>query len=284
MSKEELQPKPDGQTPGAESSRIEGADGKPAEHLGDDTENFYQGSEPFFSFFTQAQIDLGTVRLTLEDRVVQPTSDLASQMESSRRSFLHSGDLISVMQDVMRIKSQFEQRTQSWERDAQNRGSDKRGQSGATIQRMKTEISRVRGKILITNRTLMKLEVKLHQMAGEAEDEAKRAAELEVAEAEDTTVALSENAEVTHDHSRKARVATEDDPKQPATSDPNLNRLLLQRLIDKLFGDGLPLNRQNANRAVPDDDQQREQAIDLGLPIVLVMNWTTIPPTQDDAN
>lgn len=134
------------------------------------TENVYTGSEPFFSFFTQSQVILSTLRLTLDARVVVQTSDLSSQMESARRGFQHSGNLIVVVQDVGRIAAQFKQRAQQWEREIQNREQNKSGMSGALIQRLKAEATQVRGRILGIDRALIKLEVMLHQMAGEAKD------------------------------------------------------------------------------------------------------------------
>ncbi len=138
--------------------------------LKEGTENFYTGSEPFFSFFTQPQVILSTLRLTLDARVVVQTSDLSSQMESARRGFQHSGNLIVVVQDVGRIAAQFKQRAQQWEREIQNREQNKSGMSGALIQRLKAEATQVRGRIQGIDRALIKLEVMLHQMAGEAKD------------------------------------------------------------------------------------------------------------------
>ena len=138
--------------------------------LREGTENFYTGSEPFFSFFTQAQVILSTIRLTLEHRVIVPTSDLSSQMEGARRGFQHSGNLIVVVQDVGRIAAQFKQRAQQWEREIQNREQNKSSMSGALIQRLKAEATQVRSRIQGIDRALIKLEVMLHQMAGEAKD------------------------------------------------------------------------------------------------------------------
>ena len=135
------------------------------------TGNYYKGFEPFFSFFTQAQIILNTLRLTLEYRVVVPTAELGAQLESARRNFQHSGNLIVVMQDVARITAQFHQRVQLWQREVQNRERDKHGMNGALIQRLKAEAAQIRGRIHAIDRALIKLEVKLHQMAGEAQGE-----------------------------------------------------------------------------------------------------------------
>ncbi len=135
------------------------------------TENFYSGSEPFFAFFTQTQVILNTLRLTLDNQVVVSTSDLGSKMESARRSFQHSGNLVMVIQDVSRIAAMFRQRVQSWEREVQNRERNKHGMNGTLIQRIKAEIAHVRSRIHGIDRAVIKLEVKLHQMAGEAMDE-----------------------------------------------------------------------------------------------------------------
>ena len=144
------------------------------------TENFYNGSEPFFAFFTQAQVILSTLRLTLENQVIVPTNDLSAQMESARRSFRHSGNMIVVVQDVSRIASQFRHRVQAWEREVQNREQDKRGMNGTLIQRIKAEVAHVRSRIHGIDRALIKLEVKLHQMAGEAKDENRRVDRSEI--------------------------------------------------------------------------------------------------------
>jgi hypothetical protein len=140
--------------------------------LGEGTENYYTGSEPFFSFFTQAQVILGTLRLTVDSSVVVQSADLSSQMESARRGFQHSGDLVMAIQDVGRISAQFKNRVQSWERYVQERQNNKRQMNGALIQRIKAEAALIRGRVHAIDRALIKLEVTLHQMAGEAEAEA----------------------------------------------------------------------------------------------------------------
>ncbi len=137
----------------------------------DGIENFYTGSEPFFAFFTQAQILLSSVRLTLESRVVAPTSDLASQMEVARRGFQRNGNLQAALQDTARIAGQFRQRVQTWEREFQNCTIDKRGLSGSVIQRIKSEAALVRGNVRSIERALVKLEVALQQMVGESAEE-----------------------------------------------------------------------------------------------------------------
>jgi hypothetical protein len=140
--------------------------------LPEGTENYYDGSEPFFSFFTQAQVALSTLRLNYDGRNIVPTADLSSQMEGARRSFQHSGSLTYAIQDVNRIAAQFNKRVSIWERECQTLGRNKRALSGALIQRIKAEAAHIRGKVQVIERSLVKLEVTLNQMAGEAEGQA----------------------------------------------------------------------------------------------------------------
>jgi hypothetical protein len=146
-------------------------DPAPARHelrsLGEGTENFYHGSEPFFTFFTQPQILLSTLRLTIQNQVIVPTIDLGSQMETCRRNFQHTGDLQVAMQDVVRLTDLFGRRVQNWEREVLGITHDKRGMSGTLIQRLKSEAAQIRVRIQSIDRALVKLGVTLHQMAGE---------------------------------------------------------------------------------------------------------------------
>jgi hypothetical protein len=135
------------------------------------TENVYTGAEPFFTYFTQPQVILSTLRLNLDGRLVAQTTDLAAQMENARRGFQHAGNLSVAVQDVGRITAQFRQRVQCWDREVQNFERDKRGRNGQHIQRIKAECAHVRSRIQAADRALVKLEVKLHQMVGEAKGE-----------------------------------------------------------------------------------------------------------------
>lgn len=143
--------------------------------VGEGTENFYSGSEPFFTFFTQPQILLGTIRLTVDQRLVVPVTDLSAQMEAARRGFQHSGETTTAVQDITRISAQFRSRIQAWERELQNLQSDKRKLSGSLIHRIKAEAALIRGRIAAIDRAMVKLEVTLQQMAGEARGDQDRA-------------------------------------------------------------------------------------------------------------
>lgn len=147
------------------------ASGPSSPPLGEGTENFYTGSEPFFTYFTQAQVLLSTLRLTLDGRLIVSTSDLGALMEATRRGFLHTGNLLIATQDSGRISSLLSVRVKAWEREVQSYGREKRQMSGAQIQRLKAEATLIRGKILAIERAMVKLEVLLHQMTGEARKE-----------------------------------------------------------------------------------------------------------------
>lgn len=138
-------------------------------------DSVYSGTEPFFSFFSQAQVGLGTLRLSLEDRIVSQTSDLASSLENTKRTFQHNGKVNNALQDVNRILIQLQQRIQSWEREVQNRERNKHGSSGGHQQRLKSEIGHVRVRAQGAERTMSKLQIVLYQMDA-AENEAREAA------------------------------------------------------------------------------------------------------------
>jgi hypothetical protein len=127
----------------------------------------YTGNEPFFSFFSTAEVALATVRLTLADRCLYQASDLGSQLVTLRREFQHDGKFTDALQDLMRITNQFQIRVQSWEREVQNLERSKLEMAGARLQRIRVEVSQVRGKVQMTDRVLSKLQIILHQLQAE---------------------------------------------------------------------------------------------------------------------
>ena len=69
----------------------------------------FDGTESFFAVYTQTQVVLNGVRLTINGNISQQVSDLAAQIETARRNFIHTNDVTSAIQDVMRISSTFRQ-------------------------------------------------------------------------------------------------------------------------------------------------------------------------------
>jgi hypothetical protein len=133
----------------------------------DCTVSIYNGNEPFFSFFSSAEVALATLRLTLADRCLFQASDLASQLVTLRREFQHNGKFPDAIQDVMRIANQFQVRVQNWEREVQNLERSKLDMSGTRLQKIRVEVSQVRVKIQTTERVLAKLQIVLHQLQAE---------------------------------------------------------------------------------------------------------------------
>lgn len=133
----------------------------------DCTVSIYNGNEPFFSFFSSAEVALATLRLTLADRCLFQASDLASQLVTLRREFQHNGKFPDAIQDVMRIANQFQVRVQNWEREVQNLERSKLDMSGSRLQKIRVEVSQVRVKIQTTERVLAKLQIVLHQLQAE---------------------------------------------------------------------------------------------------------------------
>ena len=138
----------------------------------------YEGSEPIFSVFMQAQVNLQTTRLTIKERVVQNVSDLVAEMELARREFMHLGNATKAIQDCKRIGTTFEQRAQEWNRAAQAIERDTRNMSGNDAKRMRAEHSRIRTSLNVLNRYFTKLEVELNQIAANQLVEKKRGAAL----------------------------------------------------------------------------------------------------------
>jgi len=133
-----------------------------------DTPNsVYTGSESFFSFFSQAQVALQTFRLALDGRVLAQASDLASQMENTRRAFQHNGKFVETVQGVLRIAAQLQQRTQAWDREVQSIERSKHSKSGNALQQLRAEISNGRLKSQMTERIVSKLEIVLYQLESE---------------------------------------------------------------------------------------------------------------------
>ncbi|MFN9715734.1 MAG: hypothetical protein ACK57G_18275 [Planctomycetota bacterium] len=141
----------------------------------DSTLSVYNGNEPFFTFFSSAEVALATLRLSLEDRCLFQASDLAAQMGTLRREFQHDGKVPEALQDVLRITNQLQARVQNWEREVQNRERAKLEMTGTRLQRLRVEASQVRGKIQMTDRVLAKLQIALHQI--QAEEAERRASE-----------------------------------------------------------------------------------------------------------
>ncbi|MFO0013877.1 MAG: hypothetical protein ACK553_14135 [Planctomycetota bacterium] len=145
----------------------------------DCTLSVYSGNEPFFSFFSSAEVALATLRLTLAERCLFQASDLASQMATLRREFQHNGKFPEALQDVMRIANQFQARVQNWEREVQNLERSKREMTGTRLQRIRVEVSQVRVKIQMTERVLAKLQIVIHQL--QAEESERHVAESKAA-------------------------------------------------------------------------------------------------------
>lgn len=133
----------------------------------DSTLSVYSGNEPVFSFFTSAEVALATLRLSLEDRCLFQSSDLASQMVTLRREFQHNGKFPEALQDILRITNQLQARVQNWEREVQNRERARLEMTGTRLQRLRIEVSQVRGKVQMTDRVLSKLQIVLHQLQAE---------------------------------------------------------------------------------------------------------------------
>jgi len=133
-----------------------------------DTPNsVYTGSESFFAFFSQAQVALQTFRLALDGRVLAQASDLASQIENTRRAFQHNGKFVETIQGVLRFAAQLQQRTHAWDREVQNIERSKHSKSGNALQQLRAEISNGRLKSQMTERIVSKLEIVLYQLESE---------------------------------------------------------------------------------------------------------------------
>lgn len=142
----------------------------PVERTKNPTENsgnYYSGTEPFIGQFMQAQVALSGMRLVHDGKITQNVSDLAAQIETIRRNFVHNGDADFALQEVNRVTVSFGQRVQRWESEAAQRKKLKRGMNANALAKMRTELGNVRAKIKLGQRTLTKLGIELHQIIGE---------------------------------------------------------------------------------------------------------------------
>ena len=222
-------------------------------------ESFYEGSEPIFGTFMQAQISMNGLRLTLDEKVKHSVSELASDIETTRRIFLHQGEVVSALHDLRRIENGFALKVQAWEAAVAERERNKHGKSGNEIAKMKAEVARVRISTNLTRRTLAKLKTELHQIA-------------------------------THDPD------LEDDyvrPEKKSNINPGLQERLktsfTARILDKFIDTGLLLGYHNAKRMIVGEFGAREEAWDLGLSVMLVVGWypttaTHVKPDHFDLN
>ena len=234
--------------------------------------NVYTGSESFFGVFTQAQVYLSGVRLVHDGKVTQQVSDLASQIENNRRRFLHSGDIKLALQDVLRVTSNFNQRVQAWESEASRREQNKKNMSGGALAKMKAEMSMVRTKTRLASRTLNKLEVELHQIAG----------------SESSTLAQSTGSANDRVGSQVVDSASSKDQEpvlsieEQAKSDQSAREVILS--LQQLVGKSLVVAFEKAGLEIPGDPDRVEQAWDaqaeMKLPIFLVAGWTVKHPNN----
>jgi hypothetical protein len=244
--------------------------------------NYYSGSETFFGVFTQAQVYLSGVRLVHDGKVTQQVSDLASQIENNRRRFLHSGDVNFALQELTRITNAYNQRVQNWESEASRRERNKKTMSGGALAKMKAELSMVRTKIRLAGRTLTKLEVELHQIAGRELSESNR---------------QQESGGNRNGNSGRSEVVAEAMPnveQQPTmTQEEQAKAAECVRAVDRFLkqsvGKSLTVAFDEANLRVADKPDQIEQAwdaaADAGIPIFLAAGWTVKHPNiLDGAN
>lgn len=240
--------------------------------------NFYTGSESFFGVFTQTQVYLSSVRLVHDGKVTQPISDLASQIENNRRRFLHSGDVTFALQELMRITSSYNHRVQAWESEASQREGDKKTMSGGALAKMKSELSMVRTKTRLASRTLTKLEVELHQIAGRETMEAKQ---QRSGTGNNSQSGIAEKSASEPAIEKQKPVLTIAEQAQAAECIRDIN-LFLQNVVGK----SLLVSYENADREITGDPDRIEQVwdtqLDSKLPIVLVAGWTVKHPNNPD--
>ena len=186
-------------------------------------ESYFQGTEPFLSVFTQTQVVLSGIRLTFDERVAHNISELVSQIENARRTFVHSGDIVKALQDIARISSSYQQRVQAWESEASRREKGRAVISGEKIAKMKAEHSRVRMQATLGSRAITKLEVELHQLTNQQLQR-----NVEKSESVDTSEPEDVQPEVTVDQKAVAEAVEK-----------------LRRLLKFSFNEALELNYQD---------------------------------------
>lgn len=199
-------------------------------------DSVYSGTEEFFSYFSQAQIGLSTLRLSLEDRIVAPTTDLASSLEITKRTFQHNGKVRTALQDVNRLSSQLQQRIQMWEREVQNRERNKHSASGGQNQRLRAEIGQVRVRAQGADRIMAKLLIILYQMDAEKEDAEKATSSQVTTNIESQQLEASTESSKIGDQNVKGPEATRQTSSPPSADAPTS---LPDTLIDSSFVDSL---------------------------------------------
>lgn len=207
------------------------------------TGTFYEGSEPIFGTFMQAQISMNGLRLTLDEQVRFSVSEFASDIETTRRIFLHQGEVVAALHDLRRIENGFDLKVQAWEAAVTERERNKHHKSGNEIAKMKAEVARVRISSNLTRRTLAKLKTELHQIAN-------RNPEL------DDFI---------------------EPPRQETDTNDGLQELLetsfTAKVLNEFIGSGLRLGYHNAKRMIIGQFGAREEAWDPGLAVMLVVGW-----------
>ncbi len=220
---------------------------------------FYSGTEPFFAFFTQAQVIINGLRMTFDEQIAQPVSDLASRIEAIRRKFRHDGDVHRALDEVGKIATKLDQRIQAWESEAQRRENNKTKMSGEKIQKMKVEFTQVRMKSRVARRTLTKLNIELYQIS---------AGELPTAEYD----VARRNKEISVEEAEAAK-------KKRLESINIVNPILL-----KLFNDDLCLNDTAARFSASEYPKGKEEVWDPGYNAFLVAGWYMSQRTHRSGN
>ncbi|MEZ6093768.1 MAG: hypothetical protein R3C03_05960 [Pirellulaceae bacterium] len=215
------------------------------------------GSEMVFSIFNQAQVTVNGLRMTIDGRMVQQVSDLASQLEITRREFQHYADPFKAIGDVQRVNSTLQQRAQAWEQQAQGRERNTIGMAGNALKKMREEHSQVRRNVSNVSRLMTKLEVDLNSMAGEwglTEGEPQTSIENANVNGQDM------NSNLSTDHS------------EIETS--------VLAALNLIFESPISVSYASANRKVDDEAESREQAWDMGTGMILVLRWVPILDSQ----
>lgn len=220
--------------------------------------NVFKGTEPFLAIYTQTQVNLSGVRLTFDERIAHNVSDLGAQIETARRSFVHTGDKVKALQDIARIAATYRQRVQAWEAEAQRRERNKSLVSGEKIAKMKAEHSRVRTKANLGDRALTKLEVEIHQLKI---SDLVRAADTPTNAKPD--VVNSESPQPTNLETPTAAKFSQEELQQHVS--------MISEAATQLLGQNFLISYDGAGEII--NDEVREQAWD-SKELLMVVRWT----------
>lgn len=116
------------------------------------------GTEPVFGGFTNTATIISNIRLTHNGQIFAAVNDLGASITTLARDFRHHADAVRAYQEIIRLRSLFDNRVQLWKNEEAIRLQKKRSMNGNQLRDLEKELNRVRLDIARGVSTLNKLQ------------------------------------------------------------------------------------------------------------------------------